>query len=101
MSPDMIHSQSGSRVLHLIPHHHRTAVLLAKAKRILKWQRDPEGMRVRILAAAKQEFAAHGLAGARVDNGAGSTSLRSKCKEKDHEQAGIPRLVAVAQTAEG
>jgi hypothetical protein len=62
MSPDMIHSQSGSRVLHLIPHHHRTAVLLAKAKRILKWQRDPEGMRVRILAAAKQEFAAHGLA---------------------------------------
>jgi AcrR family transcriptional regulator len=40
---------------------------LAKAKRILKWQRDPEGMRLRILAAAKQEFAAHGLAGARVD----------------------------------
>jgi AcrR family transcriptional regulator len=40
---------------------------LAKAKRILKWQRDPEGMRLRILAAAKQEFANHGLAGARVD----------------------------------
>src|SRR6201986_2926466 len=40
---------------------------LAKAKRILKWQRDPEGMRLRILAAAKQEFATHGLAGARVD----------------------------------
>jgi AcrR family transcriptional regulator len=40
---------------------------LAKAKRILKWQRDPEGMRIRILEAAKQEFAAHGLAGARVD----------------------------------
>src|ERR1700749_3945188 len=40
---------------------------LAKAKRILKWQRDPEGMRLRILAAAKQEFSAHGLAGARVD----------------------------------
>ena len=40
---------------------------LAKAKRILKWQRDPEGMRLRILEAAKQEFAAHGLAGARVD----------------------------------
>ena len=40
---------------------------LAKAKRVLKWQRDPEGMRLRILEAAKQEFAAHGLAGARVD----------------------------------
>jgi AcrR family transcriptional regulator len=40
---------------------------LAKAKRILKWQRDPEGMRLRILEAAKQEFATHGLAGARVD----------------------------------
>jgi AcrR family transcriptional regulator len=40
---------------------------LAKAKRNLKWQRDPEGMRRRILDAAKQEFAAHGLAGARVD----------------------------------
>jgi AcrR family transcriptional regulator len=40
---------------------------LAKAKRILKWQRDPEGMRIRILDAAKQEFATHGLAGARVD----------------------------------
>jgi len=45
---------------------------LAKAKRVLtrrglKWQRDPEGMRRRILEAAKQEFATHGLAGARVD----------------------------------
>jgi AcrR family transcriptional regulator len=40
---------------------------LAKAKRTLKWQRDPEGMRLRILEAAKQEFATHGLAGARVD----------------------------------
>src|ERR1700744_4551015 len=40
---------------------------LAKAKRTLKWQRDPEGMRLRILEAAKQEFASHGLAGARVD----------------------------------
>jgi len=39
----------------------------AKAKRTLKWQRDPEGMRLRILEAAKQEFSAHGLAGARVD----------------------------------
>src|SRR6476660_6220255 len=40
---------------------------LAEAKRVLKWQRDPEGMRIRSLEAAKQEFAAHGLAGARVD----------------------------------
>jgi len=40
---------------------------LAKTKKTLKWQRDPEGMRLRILAAAKQEFANHGLAGARVD----------------------------------
>jgi AcrR family transcriptional regulator len=40
---------------------------LAKAKRNLKWQRDPEGMRLRILEAAKQEFSTHGLAGARVD----------------------------------
>ena len=45
---------------------HRAA-RLAKTKRTQKWQRDPEGMRLRILAAAKQEFAAHGLAGARVD----------------------------------
>src|SRR6266853_3803102 len=62
----MIHSQTAPRVLHPILHHHRT-IDLAKAKRILKWQRDPEGMRLRILEAAKQEFAAHGLAGARVD----------------------------------
>jgi AcrR family transcriptional regulator len=40
---------------------------LAKAKPAGKWQRDPEGMRIRILEAAKKEFAAHGLAGARVD----------------------------------
>jgi AcrR family transcriptional regulator len=46
---------------------HQRAIVLAKAKRNLKWQRDPEGMRLRILEAAKQEFAAHGLAGARVD----------------------------------
>src|ERR1700675_1996191 len=48
------------------PGHHRTAPL-AKATRTLKWQREPEGMRLRILEAAKAEFAAHGLAGARVD----------------------------------
>ena len=40
---------------------------LTKIKRNQKWQRDPEGMRLRILDAAKEEFAAHGLAGARVD----------------------------------
>ncbi len=40
---------------------------MAKAKQAPKWQRDPEGMRLRILEAAKAEFAAHGLAGARVD----------------------------------
>jgi AcrR family transcriptional regulator len=38
-----------------------------RMRRVQKWQRDPEGMRLRILEAAKQEFAAHGLAGARVD----------------------------------
>src|ERR1700682_4345379 len=61
-----LHSQTAPRVLHAIFCHHR-ATDLAKTKRILKWQRDPEGMRLRILEAAKQEFAAHGLAGARVD----------------------------------
>jgi AcrR family transcriptional regulator len=40
---------------------------LARAKTAGKWQRDPEGMRIRILEAAKKEFAARGLAGARVD----------------------------------
>jgi AcrR family transcriptional regulator len=45
----------------------RRSAAVAMAKRNLKWQRDPEGMRLRILEAAKQEFATHGLAGARVD----------------------------------
>src|SRR3954466_1076995 len=45
----------------------RRLAAVAMAKRNLKWQRDPEGMRLRILEAAKQEFATHGLAGARVD----------------------------------
>ena len=40
---------------------------MTKTRRNQKWQRDPEGMRLRILEAAKEEFAAHGLAGARVD----------------------------------
>src|SRR5438046_7183027 len=62
----MLHSQTARCVLHPVSHNYR-ATVLAKAKRILKWQRDPEGMRLRILEAAKQEFAAHGLAGARVD----------------------------------
>src|SRR5437879_4041032 len=61
-----LHSQSGRCVLHQHSHRRR-ATDLAKAKRILKWQRDPAGMRIRILEAAKQEFAAHGLAGARAD----------------------------------
>jgi len=43
------------------------AAILVRSRRIQKWQRDPEGMRLRILEAAKQEFATHGLAGARVD----------------------------------
>src|SRR6202000_3115972 len=51
---------------HRVEHDWRT-IELVKAKRILKWQRDPEGMRLRILEAATQEFAANGLAGARVD----------------------------------
>ena len=46
---------------------HQRATGLAKAKRNLRWQRDPEGMRLRILEAAKEEFSTHGLAGARVD----------------------------------
>ena len=62
----MLHSQTIRCVLHPIFCHYR-ATDLAKAKRVLKWQRDPEGMRLRILESAKQEFAAHGLAGARVD----------------------------------
>src|ERR1700742_817020 len=40
---------------------------LTKTRQNQKWQRDPEGMRLRILDSAKEEFAAHGLAGARVD----------------------------------
>jgi AcrR family transcriptional regulator len=75
----MIHSQTAPRMLQAITSvgvsfdvdrripQRRVFPVLAKAKRILKWQRDPEGMRLRILEAAKQEFAAHGLAGARVD----------------------------------
>ena len=62
----MLHSQTALRMLHPLSHTHR-ATDLAKAKQTLKWQRDPEGMRIRILEAAKQEFSAHGLAGARVD----------------------------------
>src|SRR5260370_100524 len=51
---------------------------LAKAKRVLKCQRDPEGLRIRILEAAKQEFAAHGLAGARVDRSAASAGANKR-----------------------
>jgi AcrR family transcriptional regulator len=38
-----------------------------KPKRASGWQQDPEGMRKRILAAAKDEFARHGFGGARID----------------------------------
>jgi AcrR family transcriptional regulator len=40
---------------------------VAKRKTPTGWQRDPEGMRQRILAAATAEFARHGLSGARID----------------------------------
>ena len=40
---------------------------MAKRNISPRWQRDPEGVRRRILDAAKREFSAHGLAGARVD----------------------------------
>jgi AcrR family transcriptional regulator len=36
-------------------------------KRRATWQRDPEGMRKRILQAATAEFARHGYGGARID----------------------------------
>lgn len=36
-------------------------------KRRSGWQRDPQGMRKRILAAATAEFARHGFGGARID----------------------------------
>src|SRR5262249_41922953 len=45
-----------------------------KPKRALKWQRDPEGMRLRILEAAKQELATNALAGARGDRSAAKAS---------------------------
>jgi AcrR family transcriptional regulator len=37
------------------------------SKRSMSWQRDPQGMRQRILDAATAEFARHGLGGARID----------------------------------
>ena len=62
---------------------------LTKAKRILKWQRDPDGMRARILDAAKNEFATYGLAGARVDRiakraGANKRMLYYHVGKKEH-----------------
>jgi AcrR family transcriptional regulator len=63
----MLRSQGAGRVLHPLKVIERQASDLAKAKPTLRWQRDPEGMRLRILEAAKQEFAAHGIGGARVD----------------------------------
>lgn len=40
---------------------------MAKRKSSNGWQRDPEGMRLRILEAATEEFSRHGLSGARID----------------------------------
>jgi AcrR family transcriptional regulator len=40
---------------------------LVKATQKSGWQRDPEGMRKRILEAATEEFARFGLSGARID----------------------------------
>jgi AcrR family transcriptional regulator len=70
-----------ARMVHPLSHHHRAERLAkekTKAKRVLRWQRDPEGMRLRILEAAKQEFAAHGLAGARVDRIAASAGANKR-----------------------
>lgn len=39
----------------------------AAMKKTATWQRDPEGMRKRILRAATAEFARHGFGGARID----------------------------------
>jgi AcrR family transcriptional regulator len=63
----MLRSQTAGRVLHPVWSSSDRLPDLAKAKPTLKWQRDPEGMRIRILGAAKKEFAAHGIGGARVD----------------------------------
>jgi AcrR family transcriptional regulator len=40
---------------------------MARKKHKVSWQRDPEGMRKRILDAARDEFANHGFSGARID----------------------------------
>jgi len=40
---------------------------VATKKTSTGWQRDPEGMRKRIIAAATEEFSRHGLSGARID----------------------------------
>jgi AcrR family transcriptional regulator len=72
---------AANRMIHRYRHNHRATRLAkdkAKPKRVLKWQRDPEGMRRRILEAAKAEFAAHGLAGARVDRIAGRADANKR-----------------------
>src|SRR3984957_17486641 len=63
----MLRSQILGRVLHPVQPSSDRSSDLAKAKRTQRWQRDPEGMRIRILKAAKKEFPAHGIGGARVD----------------------------------
>src|SRR5882724_5592721 len=93
----MLHSQTARCVLHPVSHNYRVAVL-AKTKRILKWQRDPEGMRLRILEAAKQEFATHGLAGARVDRIAAKAGANKKIRAEerglDLEHLDPPQAIA-------
>jgi AcrR family transcriptional regulator len=39
---------------------------MAEGRRVRQWKQDPEGVRAGILAAARREFAAHGLSGARI-----------------------------------
>jgi AcrR family transcriptional regulator len=60
-------SQLAGGVLHVAHPPLPSDPILAKRRRVLRWQRDPEGMRLRILEAAKQEFSTHGIGGARVD----------------------------------
>src|SRR3979411_1096868 len=98
----MLHSQTALRMLHPLSHTHR-ATDLAKAKQTLKWQRDPEGMRIRILEAAKQEFSAHGLAGARVDRIARrrDRAIERLHLELFHPQPGIPGAAEHRKPGEG
>ena len=83
-------------MLHPLSHTYR-ATDLAKAKRILKWQRDPEGMRLRILEAAKQEFATHGLAGVRVDR----IAAICRCRARSLDAMADPVFTELVQRIRG